>query len=65
MQVFCQWLMVLQFAVSFLANVYWDFNGREKKQPGGYSGFIGTIVAIGITAIVAYGAGCFTVLLGR
>lgn len=65
MQTFCQWLMILQFVISFLANVYWDFNGRDERKPGGYSGFIWTILAIGITAFVAYGAGCFTVLLGK
>lgn len=65
MQTFCQWVMVAQFAIAFLMSVYWDFNGHEAKQASGFGGFIGTVIAVGVAIGAAYGAGCFTVLLGQ
>jgi hypothetical protein len=54
-----KWLLITQLVLQFFYAVYIDFNGREAKQPMGFQGFIGTVVAILIFGAVLYGAGVF------
>jgi glucan phosphoethanolaminetransferase (alkaline phosphatase superfamily) len=63
MQTFCQWFIILNIVVNFLLTVHQDINGRERKEPTGFSGFLGTCVVFVIVILIYLGAGVFDNLL--
>ena len=65
LQIVCQWLLVVWIVAAFFSSVLCDFYGRDKKDPGGFAGFIGTLIAIFIMVFVLYNAGGFSNLFGR
>lgn len=63
MQTFCQVLIVLALIVGFFSMVQQDFSGREYKPPGGFPGFVITLVVSAIFWTVYYFAGVFSTLV--
>jgi hypothetical protein len=61
---FCQWYLLVAFAVKFLVMVWFDFNGRPALKPAGFPGFIGTLINIGLGYLILYTAGAFSVIFG-
>jgi hypothetical protein len=61
----CQWLIVASLVFAFFVTTYGDFHGSDSKKPHGFAGFVGTCVAVVLMALVQFGAGSFTMLLGR
>ena len=55
----CRVMLIAYLVLSFFYGTWGDFNGRDAKQPGGFRGFIGTLVVIAILAATLYGAGAF------
>lgn len=47
-------------AIGFILMVYVDFNGREEKEPGGFRGFVSSVIATAVVMLTLYGAGAFS-----
>jgi ABC-type phosphate transport system permease subunit len=62
MQLFCQWVVFGLLVLGLLVSVYGDFHGRTSRPPGGFSGFVGTLVITAILAAVYVTAGCFSLI---
>ncbi len=63
-QFVCQMLLALMVSVNFLKMAETDFHGVESRPPGGFGGFIGTLIAAAIAVTILYGAGAFSQLFG-
>lgn len=55
----CQTVWVLLMVGGFLANVYWDINGRPAREPSGFAGVVGTIVIYALSIAMGFGAGVY------
>jgi hypothetical protein len=64
MMLFCQCLLLAVVVMGFFRIVYQDFNGRPAKEPAGFNGFIGTVVAVALVGALYYGAGAFSLIFG-
>lgn len=62
-QPICQCLVALSLVVGFISMVNGDFNGLKAKQPAGFDGFVGSLVATIIAVIIFAGAGLFDRIL--
>ena len=63
MKLFCQWIIVACVVWSFFKEVHNDFEGRPAKEPMGFPGFIGTIIAIVFACWLYYAAGAWSLIL--
>jgi len=62
MKTLCCVLLVVAMLLRFVGLTYADFNGRPQRRPGGFEGFIATVLVTGIHAAILYGAGVFDVI---
>jgi membrane protease YdiL (CAAX protease family) len=62
MQEFCQWAVLAHLILIFFTCVHLDFNGRKAKEPDGFSGFVGTLIIVGLFALAYYGSGAFDLI---
>ena len=63
MQWFCQCLMILHLLAGFVATLRVDVVGRERIQPSGWNGVVGTLILYVVLVIVWFCAGCFDALI--
>lgn len=63
MQICCQVLTLLFCVLLFFSMVHSDFHGRGSSEPLGFSGFIGSMLAIMVIVATLYGAGTFSLLI--
>ncbi len=54
-----QIIIVCFFVLGFFINLYWDVEGREARQPSGYTGVLSTVILYAIMTFVYYKAGMF------
>lgn len=64
MKLICQWLLIASTLASLLLNLKWDVEGRASKAPGGFTGVIGTVIAIALIFWVNLKAGSFSLIFG-
>lgn len=62
MELFCQWVLLVLFAIGFLHSTYIDFEGREAKAPGGFGGFVSTCVVHVLLWLVYWKVGVFSLI---
>jgi hypothetical protein len=58
---FCQWLLMVGFFLSFLVNVYKDFN---RKDGNGFICFMVSLAAFIASMAVLWGAGGLSLIFG-
>lgn len=63
-EMICQWVIVVNLVGCFFVTVYRDFNGQPARRPPGFWGFLGTVLSMGLLAMVLYLAGAFDRLPG-
>jgi len=61
-QYICQCLIAIHFVLIFFTFVRSGFHGSKQRPPGGFSGFVGTLITIGCLVALNYGAGSFSLL---
>lgn len=64
LQSICQMVMVAQLIMIFFILVHGDFHGSGGRKPGGFRGFIGSLVVITLISWLWYGAGAFSLIIG-
>jgi len=62
-QVICQWVWVGTAILTFGKMVHWDFHGAPRREPGGFGGFVGSVISIAIFVGLLYGAVAFSKIL--
>ena len=64
-QLIAQWCLVVAQLFVFLVMVYRDFNGRPAKPPGEFSDFVASVVSTGVSILVLWLAGAFSLIIGH
>lgn len=62
-QIICQWVWVGTAILTFGRMVHSDFHGTPNREPGGFAGFIWSVIAIAIFVGLLYVAGAFSKIL--
>jgi len=57
-----QWILVALLVANLLLGLYRDINGRPAKEPEGFSGVVGTLIAVALTVILYWYAGAFSLI---
>ena len=62
-QLICQWLIALNLVFTLFVMFKRDVEGQAAKSPSGFSGIVGSCIAMAILVVVYYFAGSFSRLL--
>lgn len=55
-----QWALVVLLVIGFFRTVREDFEGKPAKEPMGFAGFVGSVIAFGSVMWLYWMAGLFT-----
>ena len=64
-QKFCQVFLVFELLIGYFVMVYSDFNGREAKQPPGFTGFVASCIIVILKGLILYGSGVLSSIVRR
>ena len=62
MKIACQIAILALQALAFFVCVYQDFNGRKPQEPGGFPGFVSTLIITALLFAAHYAAGSFSLI---